>query len=339
MRAARALWISAVIPALATIAAACGPATPSPGPSTPEAPVNPLAGARLWIDPQAQAQQMVTRYRESGRAQDADLLAPIADQPVATWLSDDDPRPIAERVTTAAAAEGALPVLVVYHRPGRDCGSYSAGGSKDAAAYRAWLAQVVAGIGDRRALVIVEPDAVAQAASNQCPDVANSETTYPVLAEAVTTLSNLPQTSVYLDAGHPGWINDTGSLADALKKSGGEQADGFSLNVSNFQTTAANDEYGTAISSALGGKQYVVDVSRNGRGAPDAPDGSIDAWCNPQGVGLGENPRIAGERALGIAYLWVKEPGASDGACREGEPPAGTFWFDYAKKLIEQRRS
>lgn len=315
---------------------ACGP-TKSPEPPVVDAPVNPIAGARLWIDPEAQAQQMAARYRQSERVPDADLLAPITSQPVATWLSDDDPRPLAERATTAAAAAGELPVLVAYHRPGRDCGSYSAGGSKDANAYREWIGSVAAGIGDRRALVILEPDAVAQVASNQCPDSASPDKTYPLLAEAVSVLAALPQTLVYLDAGHPGWIDDPKDLAGPLQSSGIAQADGFALNVSNFQSTADNDSYGRGISDALGGKQYVVDISRNGLGAPTAPDGSIDAWCNPPGAALGADPHVAGERALGIAYLWVKEPGASDGACRPDEPPAGTFWFDYAKRLIEQR--
>jgi cellulase/cellobiase CelA1 len=32
------------------------------------------------------------------------------------------------------------------------------------------------------------------------------------------------------------------------------------------------------------------------------------------------------------AYLWIKDPGASDGPCRGG-PPAGQFWPQYAAAL------
>jgi len=119
--------------------------------------------------------------------------------------------------------------------------------------------------------------------------------------------------------------------------SGSGQADGFSLNVSNFATTADYQTYGDSVSAALGGKQCVIDVPRNGRGAPDAAPASIDAWCNPPGVAPGENPRIGADRALAVGTLWIKEPGASDGNCRDGEPPAGQFWPDYALRLIQQR--
>jgi endoglucanase len=34
------------------------------------------------------------------------------------------------------------------------------------------------------------------------------------------------------------------------------------------------------------------------------------------------------------AYLWVKQPGASDGTCRAGAPPAGHWWPEYALQLV-----
>jgi endoglucanase len=77
-------------------------------------------------------------------------------------------------------------------------------------------------------------------------------------------------------------------------------------------------------------------VSRNGKGAPASGEG-IDAWCNPPDAALGENPRLVTGPSLAVAFLWIKEPGASDGDCRPGEPKAGTFWPDYASRLIEQR--
>ncbi|MGH3927116.1 MAG: hypothetical protein ACRDTT_30325 [Pseudonocardiaceae bacterium] len=33
------------------------------------------------------------------------------------------------------------------------------------------------------------------------------------------------------------------------------------------------------------------------------------------------------------AFLWIKEPGDSDGSCRPGEPAAGAWWPDYALTL------
>src|SRR6185312_921992 len=105
-------------------------------------------------------------------------------------------------------------------------------------------------------------------------------------------------------------------------------ARGFSLNVSSFDTTADETTYGHAIAAQLGsGAHFVIDTSRNGRGP--AAGG---AWCNPPGRGLGTAPSGETGDALVDAYLWVKQPGASDGSC-EGGPPAGQWWPMYALAL------
>ena len=139
-------------------------------------------------------------------------------------------------------------------------------------------------MGDRPGLVVLEPDAVAQSVSGAC----GGRQDLVMLAQAVHVLKKQPRVRVYIDAGHPGWISDLSSLAEALTASGLEQADGFSLNVSNFRDTTEVVDYGERLSQLLGRKtQFVVDVSRNGRGAPVAAQG-IDAWCNPPEAALGE---------------------------------------------------
>jgi len=324
--------------AVALVLAGCAPSGPAVPTSVP-LPASPFAGTSLWLDPQSTAQKQADEWQEEGDEAAAAALGPITSQPVATWFSGQGANPYAsaERVTTEAAAQARLPVLVAYHRPGRDCGSYSAGGSSDAESYLAWVGQLAAGVGDRPALVVLEPDAVAQAASGACGDAQQADAEYALLGRAVDTLKKQPNVRVYVDAGHAGWIGDHAVLAAALRSSGVERADGFSLNVSNFQSTADSVAYGKELSAILGGHtQFVVDVSRNGRGAPQGAQG-IDAWCNPPGAGLGENPRVVDEPALAVAFLWIKEPGASDGACRPGEPRAGTFWPAYAARLIAQR--
>lgn len=316
---------------------ACAP-TASSDPAPPPLPGNPLAGNVLWVDPHSTAQEQADAWRKRDAA-GAASLAPITSQPVATWFSGQDrnPYPRAEEVTTAAATQDRLPVLVAYHRPDRDCGSYSAGGSPDRNSYLSWVGRLAAGIAERRALVVLEPDAVAQAATGACGGAKQAASDYSMLGQAVDVLKKQPQVRVYVDAGHPGWVGDQVKLADALQASGVKRADGFSLNVSNFQTTADSVAYGERLSAQLGRQtQFVVDVSRNGRGAPTRT-GGIDAWCNPSSAALGENPRVLDQPGLAVALLWIKEPGASDGDCRPGEPKAGVFWPDYAKRLIDQR--
>lgn len=330
MRWRRVLAVGLALSLTALTLSACSPA----GSAAPE---NPLAGSSLWVDPESAAAVAQRQLNQEGRSAEAETLTAISSQPVATWLVDDNPWEKARRVVQAAQVTGQLPVLVLYHRPGRDCGSYSAGGAAEQSGYLSWVGAVADAIGDQRALVVLEPDAIPQALTGQCAQDGSAAATYAMLAAAVDTLTARENTLVYLDAGHPGWVSDTDALAAALRDSGVERADGFSLNVSNFTATADNESYGDALSTALGGRQYLVDVSRNGQGAPTAEAGSIDAWCNPPGVALGDKPRIGAQRARAVAYLWIKEPGASDGNCRDGEPAAGVFWPDYALRLIAQR--
>lgn len=111
------------------------------------------------------------------------------------------------------------------------------------------------------------------------------------------------------------------------------RARGFALNVANFNTTESEVTYGRAISARLGGdRPFVVDISRNGNGPH--PSG---AWCNPPGRAIGANPTTTTGDPWVDAYLWLKTPGASDGACKAGDPPAGTYWPAYADGLVRAR--
>ncbi len=64
--------------------------------------------------------------------------------------------------------------------------------------------EFAAGLGDRGAYVIVEPDAVAQVVAG-CTQV-DAEERYTLLAYAVERIKRQPHTRVYLDAGNSGWI-------------------------------------------------------------------------------------------------------------------------------------
>jgi endoglucanase len=78
----------------------------------------------------------------------------------------------------------------------------------------------------------------------------------------------------------------------------------------------------------VGGKPFVIDTSRNGRGPGSG------GFCNPAGTGLGEPPTATTGDPLVHAFLWVKRPGESDGACGEcAGTPAGQFCRSYALQL------
>jgi endoglucanase len=218
-----------------------------------------------------------------------------------------------------------LPILVAYDIPLRDCGSYSSGGAASPDAYRSWIRSFAAGIGTRRAIVVLEPDALA---GMDCLSAQDQQTRLDLLRDAVSVLASHPGISVYLDAGHPGW-HSAADMASRLLRAGVQAAQGFALNVSSFATTADSLAYGDQISALTGGAHFVVDTSRNGLGA--APDG---AWCNPPGRALGDRPTAATGDPQADAYLWIKRPGESDGTCNGG-PAAGAWWPSYALMLAQ----
>lgn len=346
-----------------------------------------------------QVGQLFSQRNVKGADQVADeLLTPQAD-----WITKGTPAQVRRQVAQLVTVDNILrtvPTLVVYYVPGRDCSQYSSGGAPTDAAYRTWVDSFVKGLGHGKAVVVVEPDGLANLPSN-CP------TAYPGQDIAALTASRLsdikyaadaletdPNASVYLDAGNSAWQN-VGEIANRLTEAGVNDVQGFSLNVSNYQYTANSNLYGAWVSECLaytttispgafgdcpnqywnGGPSnnwtgvaldrygvwsdtatadqihytgaiteryatmlngltptahYVVDTSRNGTGPNDiaeyaaAPYNQSAAiitglqsgnWCNPPGAGNGLKPTASTGVALADAYLWVKNPGESDGQC------------------------
>jgi endoglucanase len=64
-----------------------------------------------------------------------------------------------------------------------------------------------------------------------------------------------------VDAGHSRW-RSTGETAERLIASGINRAEGFSVNVSNRQSTAEAQQWGLELSDLVGGRQFVIDTSR-----------------------------------------------------------------------------
>ena len=282
---------------------------------------NPLLGKRLYVDPNSTAKRQAETLRRS-RPQDAALLAQIADQPVARWLGgwvNDIGREVDNAVSTITGS-GALPVFVAYNIPGRDCGQYSAGGANGGDAYRTWIRSFADGLRGRQSIVVLEPDALA---GMDCLSASGQQQRIALLKDAVQVLK-AQRASVYLDAGHARWKSPE-TIADRLRQADIASADGFSLNVSNYIDNAANIAFGERVSRLLGGKHFIIDTSRNGLG-------STKDWCNARGQALGVAPTTKTGHPLVDAFLWIKQPGESDGSC-QGGPKAGSWWTDIALEL------
>jgi endoglucanase len=290
---------------------------------------NPFAGARFWVNPSSNATRTASAWRAAGRRTDASAMTKIAGQPAAVWFGDwngRDPSADVRAAVGSARRAGARPVVVAYDIPGRDCGGYSAGGARSASAYRNWADGLAKGIGGGRAIVILEPDAIPEL---DCMSSTDQRTTLSLLSYAVTKLGSSPGTSVYLDAGNRGW-QPAALIAERLRRAGVARARGFSLNVSNFDWTSSEEAYGDRISALIGGKHFVIDTSRNGRGPA-----SGTSWCNPPGRALGHPATTATGDPRADALFWIKSPGESDGLCGGG-PGAGVWWPQYALGLARR---
>ncbi|MEV6754034.1 glycoside hydrolase family 6 protein [Streptomyces sp. NPDC051214] len=293
------------------------------------------AQSTFWVDPQSAAARQVRQWEQEGRTQDAAALKRISEQPMAVWPAGDDPAPDIKAAVDGAAQGDRTAVLVAYNIPHRDCGQHSAGGAQSPEFYGQWIDTFAGAIGDRPAVVILEPDAIPHIVDGCTPAEYHAER-YQLLSDAIQRLKQQPRTKVYLDAGNPGWISQAGKLAEPLQQAGIAQADGFSLNVSNFQDDETIKAYGRGLSGIVGDKHFVMDTSRNGKG-PLAGDRE-DAWCNPPGRGLGTPPTDRTGEPLLDAVLWIKRPGDSDGPCRGG-PAAGQWWPDYALGLARNAKA
>ena len=210
--------------------------------------------------------EQIADLTASGDKANADLVREMIETPQSVWFTKGTPMQTQQSVKNTvkrAAGKGTLPVLVAYNIPFRDCAQFSAGGATTVEEYTAWIDGFAAGIGDEPALVILEPDGLGiipwytniDGGLDWCqpseadPDTAAEERFY-IMNYAVDALKAQPNVSVYLDATHSAWLN-VGDASQRLARAGVDRADGFYLNVSNYQFTANSVKYGTWVSSCL----------------------------------------------------------------------------------------
>lgn len=248
--AALAVTLTTLAPAHAT-----GPTGAPPAPA-------PQPDAEFYTNPHSTTLEAAQKLTGQARA-DAQLLGSVSS---ADWFTGGTPQEVedeVDRLVTAAAAAQQEPVLAAYNLPFRDCAQYSSGGAADTAAYNAWIDGFAAGIGDRSATVILEPDGLGiiphytslDGTTDWCqPAEADPATAtanrYEQLNHAVDALAALPNVKVYLDGTSSAWLA-VGEISDRLVKAGVERATGFFLNASNYQFTENGTAYGTWVSSCI----------------------------------------------------------------------------------------
>jgi endoglucanase len=215
-------------------------------------------GTRFYAPgPEAGAIRQGIDLLRSGRIRDALLIGAMELQPRAVWITQGTPaeaRSEVRETVARAALQRAVPVLVAYNIPGRDCGGLSAGGALTTAEYKAWIDGFASGLGSRKAIVILEPDGLGLLPSN-CggPNPGYPFTDaqrYEELNYAVDRLGQQAGAMVYLDGTHSHWLG-VGDISLRLVNAGVQRARGFFLNVSNFRATPDGLKFGTWISQCI----------------------------------------------------------------------------------------
>lgn len=279
---------------------------------------NPFIGNKLFVDPDMHSVKQADAWRAQ-RPEDAALMDKIATQPQAEWLGEwsGAVKLFVRGKMRQYAEANAMGLFIVYNIPDRDCGQHSKGGAKNGEAYLEWINKIADGVDDGKAVMVLEPDALSLL--EKCTVKSKHAERYKLLADAIRIFKAHPGIHVYLDAGNARWLPPE-QIAAHLNAAGIDYADGFSLNVSNYVATDETLAFGKKVSALTGGAHFVIDTARNGNGA--APG---NEWCNPDGRALGIPPTTDTDEPLCDAFLWLKRPGESDGACNGG-PRAGEWW-------------
>lgn len=197
------------------------------------------------------ALQQIADLTSSGDKADARLIREMIETPQAVWFTSGTPNSVEQDVRQTvqrADGKGAVPVVVAYNVPGRDCSQYSAGGAATGDAYKAWIDGFAAGLGDHKVVVILEPDGLAL-----LPTDCGQPDTYDrvgLINYAAHALLRDPHAAVYLDAGHSAW-HSVGDMASRLVAGGVQDVQGFFLNPSNYRATDHELKFGTWISKCI----------------------------------------------------------------------------------------
>ncbi|KAG9411324.1 hypothetical protein AC1031_016963 [Aphanomyces cochlioides] len=156
---------------------------------------------------------------------------------------------------------------------------------------------------------------------------------YPAnLKVAVGLLSANKNAHLYVDLSP--WATQAGAVKILKDLMAAGNLAGLALNTDQYRSNDELTKLCQTYSTALGGSLHCVfDTSRNYNGSPQSE------WCNARSGGVGHPPTDQTGNPLVDYYLWIKQPGESDGQCTGQSsdamvgPAAGQFFADHFKVL------
>jgi endoglucanase len=298
---------------------------------------NPLLGLRWFVDRMEPAYVQWRKWRRAGKTRRASLMWRLARQPRFRWFGRFT-RPRMRRKVRGflnrvqCDQPGTIPQMAVLRAVSNKCGPrYLGGGRREDARTREWYRDFASVIGDARVVIGFEVDSLG---TIDCLARHRRDDRLQLLRYGVDVLSQLPNATIYLEAGASDW-EPAKRTAKKLRIIGIRKVRGFMLNVTHHDWTRANIRYGLDVSRRVGGKPFVVSTAYNGRGPVhyrrwlDRSRGKwrrINVWCHPGLRGLGPPPTSATAHPKVDAYLYVNRPGYSAGSCNGGPLPVGKWW-------------
>jgi len=320
----------------------------------------------------------------------ATKAAAVAKVPTFVWLDTASKVPLMgtylaniRALNKAGASPPIAGAFVVYDLPDRDCAALASNGeysiaNNGVANYKAYIDSIkslLVTYSDVSVILVVEPDSLANLVTNlSVQKCSNAQAAYTECVEYAISQLNLPNVSMYLDAGHAGWLGWSANIGPAAQlfgkiyKAAGSPAAvrGLATNVANYNAWTSstcpsytqgdancNEKlYVNALAPLLQQQgfpaHFIMDTSRNGV-QPTAQQAWGD-WCNLIGTGFGVRPTTNTGDALEDAFVWIKPGGEGDGTSDTSSarydahcgladalkpaPEAGTWFQAYFEQLL-----
>lgn len=229
---------------------------------------NPLASLP-WGIPKDDADAVWPAYQQASPTQQK-MLEKIAFRSHARWFTSFIPASDVEskvhayvnELLTSQGSNVLVPMALFRQFPNHESNKAQ---PISQSAYKAWYDRVAAGLGQARAVVILEPDLAVILKGAWRPDIRER-----LVAYAARALSADRNATIYIEAGAADWLT-VGAAARLLKRSGVANVRGFALNGTHYTTTASNITHGRKIVAKLAAmgipnKHFVIDTADNGHG-------------------------------------------------------------------------
>jgi len=349
---------------------------------------NPFAGKQIYANPYYSS-EIHTLAIPSLTGTLASKATAVAEVGTFVWLDSAAKVPTMgtyltniEALNAAGANPPVIGAFVVYDLPDRDCaaaasnGEYTIanGGVADYFAYIDSITAIVKAHPNTEIVLVIEPDSLANLVTNlSVAKCANAQTAYLQCVTYAIQQLNLPNVSMYLDAGHAGWlgwsanIGPAAQLFSSLYTNAGKPARvrGLATNVANYNAwtgacasytqgdSNCNEElYINNLAPLLTASgfpaHFITDTSRNGV-QPTSQQAWGD-WCNVINTGFGVRPTSNTGNTLEDAFVWIKPGGECDGTSNstaarfdfhcaladalQPAPEAGTWFQAYFAQLL-----